>query len=196
MSEKTRSSLLKRLLDPADSEAWNLFDERYRPIILSFAHRLGLQEADAEDAAQKTLIGVRKTIASYDRPTGRFRNWLLTIVRRSIGHTRKELNPKRMRQPVDGSGTRVLERVPDHRESALEQLWQEEWKRHIWQECRRRLARDFPEKHIVAFELCKQKELTAKEAGLRVGLSEAAVHKAVSRMLRRLRIWSEEWDLW
>ena len=41
IQSRTTSSILDALLDPSDYETWRQFDERYRPIIVAFAVRLG-----------------------------------------------------------------------------------------------------------------------------------------------------------
>ena len=51
----TRASLIVRLKDRADEEAWCEFVEVYRPLIYRLACRKGLQHADAEDLAQQVL---------------------------------------------------------------------------------------------------------------------------------------------
>lgn len=52
---RTTTALLDGLVDPANAEVWDEFDRRYRPIIVGFAARLGLADADAADVAQDVL---------------------------------------------------------------------------------------------------------------------------------------------
>lgn len=49
----TRVSLILRLPDAGDAEAWNEFVGLYRPLIFSLARRGGLQPADAEELTQR-----------------------------------------------------------------------------------------------------------------------------------------------
>ncbi|MEI8382986.1 MAG: hypothetical protein WCJ09_22890 [Planctomycetota bacterium] len=44
---ETRSSLLVKLREPHDQQAWGEFVELYLPLILRLAKQRGLQEADA-----------------------------------------------------------------------------------------------------------------------------------------------------
>ncbi|HJN10352.1 MAG: hypothetical protein QGG09_11400 [Pirellulaceae bacterium] len=48
---ETRNSLLLKVRDPADADAWIEFAAIYRPVIYRLARRRGLQDADAEDLA-------------------------------------------------------------------------------------------------------------------------------------------------
>ena len=51
----TRSSLILRLADNVDGEAWDEFVEIYEPFIYRYARRRGLQDADARELVQDVL---------------------------------------------------------------------------------------------------------------------------------------------
>lgn len=52
----TRATLLVRVRDARDCDAWAEFVDLYMPLIYSYALKNGLQEADAADVAQETLF--------------------------------------------------------------------------------------------------------------------------------------------
>jgi hypothetical protein len=54
----TRASLLVRLRDPHNAEAWEQFVQLYAPLVYQFARRKGLQDADAADLGRKVAAGV------------------------------------------------------------------------------------------------------------------------------------------
>ena len=54
-SPETRHSLLFRVRDASDDEAWAEFAAIYRPVICCFAVFRGLQEADAEEQELSTI---------------------------------------------------------------------------------------------------------------------------------------------
>jgi WD40 repeat protein len=54
----TRLSLIARLKDSSDQEAWSQFVEIYQPLIHQLALRKGLQDADAEDLTQQVFSAV------------------------------------------------------------------------------------------------------------------------------------------
>ena len=73
----TRLTLLGRLRNPADRDAWAEFVALYGRCILLWGRRdFGLQESDAENLRQEVLIRVWKGVAGYDPARGRFRDWL------------------------------------------------------------------------------------------------------------------------
>jgi len=45
----TRASLLLRLRDAQDGEAWREFVDLYAPLVYGYARKQGLQDADAAD---------------------------------------------------------------------------------------------------------------------------------------------------
>jgi len=87
-SPHTRPSLLVRIRDAADREAWRQFVELYAPLVYRFARRRGLQDADAADLTQDVLQAVARSSGrlEYDPRRGTFRGWLFTVDRNKL-HT-------------------------------------------------------------------------------------------------------------
>src|SRR5438270_7260333 len=85
-SPATRASLLVRLRDPHDKEAWGQFVQLYAPVIYGFARKRGLQDADAADLMQEVLRSVSRAAGrlEYDPSRGSFRGWLFTITRNKV----------------------------------------------------------------------------------------------------------------
>src|SRR5690349_13376275 len=52
---ETPVSLLERLREPAQEQAWARFVELYTPLLFHWARHIGLQEADAADLVQDVL---------------------------------------------------------------------------------------------------------------------------------------------
>ncbi|MCA9054066.1 MAG: sigma-70 family RNA polymerase sigma factor [Planctomycetaceae bacterium] len=83
ISSETRLSLVARLKDPGDGEAWSRFVTEYEPFLMRLFHGRGLQHADACDVAQQVLLVVAERVADW-RPDSRpasFRRWLATVAR-------------------------------------------------------------------------------------------------------------------
>jgi RNA polymerase sigma factor (sigma-70 family) len=77
----TRVTLLRQLrLDPSDQAGWDEFVERYGRHIYRWCRQWNLQDADAEDVTQDTLVKLAQKLGAfaYD-PSGSFRGWLKTV---------------------------------------------------------------------------------------------------------------------
>jgi hypothetical protein len=71
--DRTTTALLTGLLDPANAAAWELFDRRYRSILVGFARNCGLKDNDAAEIAQATIVRFVEEYRAgrYDRTRGR-----------------------------------------------------------------------------------------------------------------------------
>jgi len=186
MSEltKTNSILLLGLADPADKVAWGEFDERYRPILVAFARRLGIHAAEAEDVAQETLLRVVEVLraGAFDHERGRLRTWLFTIARSRVIDGRRWDG---RRQGVRGDSGLV--ELPD--EHTLSRCFEEEWQRELLRAAfaeLRATTRTDP-RTLRAFELLVLEERRAAEVAKALDMQLNAVYVAKHRTLERLR---------
>ena len=74
----TRLSLLARLKDWSQQTAWREFDHDYSPLLRNVARKAGLNDAEADEVVQETLIAVAKKIGEFKHAgnRGSFRAWL------------------------------------------------------------------------------------------------------------------------
>src|SRR5262252_10158897 len=82
----TRVSLLLRIREGGDQEAWRQFVQLYAPVVYGFARKRGLQDADAADVMQDVLrsVAVASARLNYDPARGSFRGWLYTVARNKV----------------------------------------------------------------------------------------------------------------
>ncbi len=79
----TRRSLIARLQDAGDQDGWRSFFATYWRLIYSVARKSGLDDGEAQDLVQETVLSVSRKIAGfrYDPALGTFKNWLMLITR-------------------------------------------------------------------------------------------------------------------
>ena len=65
LDPETRASLILRLGNPADDLAWMEFLQIYEPMLLRLASRWGLQENDAVEVVQETLVAVAGSVSDF-----------------------------------------------------------------------------------------------------------------------------------
>jgi RNA polymerase sigma-70 factor, ECF subfamily len=91
-SPETRATLLLRLRNTEDSEAWRQFVQIYEPLIRRVAKRFGMQSVDAEELTQEVLVTVLNKLPAFQLTgqPGSFRKWLATVARNAaISQLRK-----------------------------------------------------------------------------------------------------------
>src|SRR5262245_15350189 len=128
----TRHSLIVKLRDPADRDAWGEFVALYQPLVYRLARRKGLQDADAHDVCQDVFRAVAQAIDRWDLDPARgsFRGWLSRIARNLLVNflTRR---PFRLRGSGSTSMQELLEAQPAADPSATA-LFETEYRRRLF----------------------------------------------------------------
>jgi RNA polymerase sigma factor (sigma-70 family) len=85
-SPTTRASLLLRMRDSQDHEAWLEFVTLYEPMLYRLLRRRGLQDADAREVMQDLFMAVSRSIDRWDpaKERGSFRGWLRRVARNLV----------------------------------------------------------------------------------------------------------------
>jgi RNA polymerase sigma-70 factor (ECF subfamily) len=183
----TRASLLVRIRDGHDKDAWRQFVRLYAPVVYGFARKRGLQDADAADLMQEVLRSVASAAGrlDYDPRRGTFRGWLYTVTRNKMYNL---LNGNR-RQPRGSGDSGALERLEEQPAPEQDQadLWDREYERRLFAWAAENVRGEFQPATWRAFWLTAVEGKSAKEAGDTLGLSPGAVYVAKSRVLARLR---------
>jgi RNA polymerase sigma factor (sigma-70 family) len=180
-SNQTRPSLLLRVRDPGDAEAWRLFVTIYAPIVYQFTRRRGLQDADATDLTQEVMSEVARSIRSfeYDPARGRFRDWLLAITRRIL----YRFNARQARRQERGCDESELEAVEDER---ADFEWSDAFNARVLRVAMERIEPCFEPITWRAFEHVWVENRSAAETARELSLRIEQVYLAKSRVLKRL----------
>jgi len=185
-SPPTRPSLLVRVKDARDDDAWRQFVELYAPLIHAYGLRHGLQDADAADLAQEVLRATAGSIGrlDYDQKIGSFRGWLLTITRNKL----RNLVAARRRGPA-GTGNsaihRLLEQQPSPEQDEHEWNRKYEWSVLTW--AASQIRDEFREPTWRAFWDTMVENRPIKQVADELNLSAGAVYIARTRVLARLK---------
>lgn len=193
---ETHFSLIVRLRQPGNQEAWHEFASLYEPLIYRLATRKGMQHADAQDLLQDVLVAVSKGIARFEvgGDKGRFRGWLFKITRNLIVNTLE-----RRRRIVIGNGDsdiyRQLEQQPDL--NAEEQnTYVLEFRRELFHWAARKIRAEFQTSTWTLFWRTTVDDEPIVNVANELGMSIGAAYAARCRILAKLKRTIEEFDLY
>ena len=181
MAWLTTATVLQNLRDFDNREAWSSFADRFRQPVVSFARSMGLNQADAEDAAQETLLAFAEAYrrGQYDPAKGRLSKFLFGIA------YRQALRARRVGAQVAPVGTTVWSQVPDEQDASG--IWDTEWERTLLDQCVRQVRAEFEPATFRAFELTVREGRDASEAAAELGVPVKSVYNAKHRILKRIR---------
>ena len=196
MDTVTSTSLLEGLKRPDDTGAWQRFSVRYEPMVFAFALKLGLNETDAQDAGQETMLAFVQGYweGRYDPNKGRLRNWLFGIAHRKVIDMRR----RKPREVVVTDRTdvgRFMGNVESPEEAQV--VWEQEWQRSVLQACMEEVAKQLNPTTVSAFDLYVIKQWPAERVADRLEISQNAVYIAKTRVTDRIRkIRAEMEEIW
>src|SRR5439155_22134518 len=175
----TPVSLLERVRQPGEQQAWGRFVAMYTPLLFYWARRIGLQESDAADLVQEvfTILVHKLPEFVYDRDKS-FRSWLRTVL------YNKWRDHQRRAAVHAVQDSQLAERPgPD----ALAETWEAEYRELLVARALELMQAEF---QPTTWRACWETAVAGRPAadvGRELGLSVDAVYAAKSRVLRRLR---------
>jgi len=185
-SPTTRPSLLIRIRDARDKEAWRQFVRVYGPVVYRYGRKRGLQDADAADLTQEVLRAV--TVAAgrldYDPRRGSFRGWLFTVAHHKL-HDFLARQKRQCQGSGDSGGEALLQEQPAPAED--EALWDHEYERRLFAWAAEQVRGSSHSLTWQAFWQTAVESKSGKEVADALGMTVAAVYLAKSRVMARLK---------
>ncbi len=180
----TPPSLLLRIRDQQDVEAWQTFAAVYAPMIYGYCRHRSMQEADAADVAQEVLSRVAWSMRNFEyRPDrGRFLDWLGTVARNEIARFQR-----RASRPDRGLGGDAEKDLDEFQSPDQDSAWVDQFQSHLLESSLDRIRPQFDPSTWQAFERVWLTDRPAREVARELGLPIEKVYVAKSRVLKRLR---------
>ncbi len=180
--QTTSLTLLDRLRQPNDQDAWRRFVSLYTPLLIAWGKRLGIDSDETDDFVQEVLLLLLDKLRSFEhRGVGSFRGWLKSVaVNKSRERFRRRAPPGAI--GGDDQGWSQITNADDPTG-----FWQVEYRQHLVARALQVMQNEFEPK---TWQACWQRvveERPAAEIAETLGLSEAAVYVYSGRVLRRLR---------
>lgn len=180
----TSATLLGRLSEiPANQNAWHEFVAIYGYHLLEWSKRLGLQDADAEDVTQLTLVRLAKVMRTFEyNPNLSFRAWLRTVAQH-VWHDFVRSNKKHIYAGVSDHNQLFTQQAEQDFTQSIESAFDEELLKRSFDNVRLRVNPQTWE----AFRLTAFEKIPSKEAATRLGINLATVYKAKSNVIKLLQ---------
>ena len=185
--ESTSLTLINRLRLGEDSEAWVRMFGLYRPLLVVWIRKFGVQAADEDDLLQEVLLTVSTGLKSFEhngRP-GAFRTWLRNILVNRL----RNFWRARDRRPLAAGDSDIERRLTQLEDSAsaTSQLWDRQHDLFVLHQLLELSRARFSPETWTAFTRValhgERPDIVARE----MGLSLNAIFIAKSRVLSRLR---------
>lgn len=189
----TRKSLLVKVRS-GDEISWQEFYETYKPLILLCGNDFFLTPDENEELVQNVMCEFFQKdilqrydpdhvpdniVFKYDPAKGRFRHYFRKIVRNQA--------LKIFRQRKDSQNIDDVEKSCLADDSSWNSVWDEEWRKHVFDTALRELRTQIKPENYLAFEMYAIHNRSVQEVTRFLNISDTALYTIKSRCVSNLR---------
>ncbi|QJW92990.1 RNA polymerase sigma factor [Frigoriglobus tundricola] len=175
--QTTSLTLLRRLCQPHEPDAWSRFVRLYSTGIYSWVRGLGLRHDDAADIVQDVFVTLVQKLPEFRHQGGRsFRGWLWAITRNKC----REWARRRELVLVPAAALAEVAGKDD------EPFWEDEFRRHLIGQIASVIEADYPPEVWRAFWEHVVEGKPAPRVAAELGINLWAVYTAKARIVTRL----------
>ena len=179
------STTLLDLCRKNDPDAWVRFLKLYKKLILFWIKEYNVPHNDSDDVLQDVMVTLSKQIGKFKKgATGKFRNWLRTIVcsRAMDYHNKNKINRKKV--PLSS-----VSKIPDPKFSPDDITREQEKKERaiLGRQILSMLKDACSPAHLKAFELVTVKGMSSVEAAKQLNLTPENVRQINCRIRKMIR---------
>jgi RNA polymerase sigma factor (sigma-70 family) len=186
---ETSQTLLIRVRDPGDAEAWSEFDALYRPLIRGYVRKQGVSGHDVDDVVQEVFRRLVHALPDFslDHGRGRFRTWLFTVTHRATADWLRARGRK---------GVAVVEpdRLPKRAGESPEAEWLRSYRRRVLDYVLEKVRSQASRRDWYAFEQCLLLRRPAMGVAEELGVKVGNLYKITSSLFARIRDLCLEYD--
>lgn len=188
----TRHSLILRIRDRQNAEAWQEFVGIYEPLVYQLGRRKGLQDADACELVQRVMLAVAGAVDRFqpDPERARFRTWLFRIAHNEIC---KQFSTKNL---THGSGDSRVQALleqspsPDNTEKQIAI----EYRRSAFRWAAQRIEQEVKPNTWSAFWRTAVEGQPVESVAGELDMTSGAVYIARCRIMAKLRVEVQEYE--
>jgi RNA polymerase sigma-70 factor, ECF subfamily len=176
----TSASLLQRLRQPNEEDAWTRFVKLYTPLLQFWSRRLGLQENDSADLLQDVFATLVQKLPEFCyNPESSFRSWLRTMM---LNRWRNRVR-QRIPTPIEADHPALADlSAPDE-----EAFSETEYRQHLVARALQLMQAEFPAR---MWKACWEHVVVGRpavEVAAELGVAAGTVYVAKARIMSRLR---------
>ena len=188
---KTRQTLLERLSDRYDENAWSEFIENYRPYIYVVIRRMDIDETDTEDLVQQVLIKLWDKLPEFAYDSNRrFRSYVATICRNKVHDFIRQRTAEVSRDKQKAEEDELRFRVSD-----LDDIVQKEWELFVSNLALQNIRQSLKQQSVDSFERIMNGEdaaSIAQERGLPTNTIQQQFKRVKDRMIEEIKRLKQE----
>jgi RNA polymerase sigma-70 factor (ECF subfamily) len=183
---ETRSSLIRRVRDPADAASWGEFVALYEPLLLGYVRSRGLQEHDARDVVQDIFTRLYRALPTFelDRQRGRFRTWLWQVTMSAIADWARQ---RRRQTEAEDEWRQRADDLDAAKNQEPDDEWIKEYQQRVLGFVLERVCEQAQPRTWTCFEQHILLGRPSAEVAAELGMTANAVYVNASRMLARVR---------
>jgi RNA polymerase sigma-70 factor, ECF subfamily len=182
----TRLTLLAQAKNQ-NNDAWDCLVNLYSPLVTYWCRRSGIRPDETEDIKQEVFIAAARGLATFrhDRPGDTFRGWLRGITRNVLLANYR----RQKREPIGRGGTAAWEVIQSLAEPEVNLSDDDpaEQTQGLYHRALEIVRNQFEDRTWQMFWLSTVDERPVVEVAAQFAVSTAAVRKARSRVLHRLK---------
>lgn len=181
----TRQTLIRRIQDRGDDEAWEEFLLIYRRYIYAIIRNMNISQNDADDLVQMVLMKLMDSCAKQDMAKiRRFRSWLSTMTRNCVIDfiRKRSIEAERFEAASKEDALAYLKdiRLPD-----IELIAEREWGIHLANMAMEKIRPLFSGKAVKVFQL-NLDGMDVPQIAAKMNLKENSVYRLRNRVKARL----------
>jgi RNA polymerase sigma factor (sigma-70 family) len=188
----TRATLIDRLKNWQDQASWQDFFDTYWKLIYGLARKFGLNEEDAQDVVQETLVSVASKMPNfkYDPELGSFKAWLRTLIRwRIADHVRKRgsANTVPLQGDTETGEESFGKEIPDKSSQTMDQFYEQEWQKSVLDAAVAKVKRKMDPQKYQVFDFYVNKEWAPEKVATAFNISVDQVYLAKHRVTELIK---------
>lgn len=189
----TRQTLIAKIRDQHNEQAWEDFSYFYEAYIYSIVIRMGVNKSDQDDLVQKIILQIWKSLPNFEyRPNGgKFRSWIYGLTRyQALMHFRTD---KRYKAKLAKASDMTVELNDTDSEMDDESI--KEWRHHLFQLAWDRVKDELGETYRECFLLFGQGHdvhEVAKRLNIKTNSAHVYRQRVVKRLSREVRFLDDE----